>query len=369
MKSGLWVAALAVALAAPPARAGEVVRIAVALGQTRVVITGRGLASTALREGAPAAPLPRGRAELSLRGDELIVDGQAVDAGGLTFSGDEALRVDAMPGAALAGELEVRRLPGGLAVIHALPLEDYVAAVAGAEMPASFPPEALRAQAVAARTFAVFKKLEAVVEGRPYHLGATVLHQVYRAGPPDPRARAATLATAGEVLVFQHVAIEAYFHSTCGGHTERGADALGRDLPYLASVACDFCRASPRRRWTVRVAAGELGERAALGAPVTGARVVLRTASGRAARVELSGRGRSVTLSAVDLRQRLGFGRLPSLDFELRAERGAVRFDGRGAGHGAGLCQWGAAGAAAAGEGYRQILARYYPGAEIVRMY
>jgi len=369
VKSRLWLAALVAVVAAPSARAGEVVRIAVALGQARVVVGGPGLAFAALREGASAAPLPRGRAELALHGDELTLDGAPVEAGGLTFTSDGALRVDAVPGAALAGELEVRRLPGGLAVIHALPLEDYVAAVAGAEMPASFPPEALRAQAVAARTFAVFKKLEAVAEGRPYHLGATVLHQVYRAGPPDPRARAAALATAGEVLVFQHVAIEAYFHSTCGGHTERGADALGRDLPYLASVACDFCRASPRRRWTVRVAAAELGERAALAAPVTGARVVSRTASGRAARVELSGRGRSVALSAVDLRQRLGFERLPSLDFEVRAERGVVRFDGRGAGHGAGLCQWGAAGAAAAGEGYRQILTRYYPGAEIVRMY
>jgi stage II sporulation protein D len=367
--SRLCLAAVAVALAAPSARAGEVVRIAIALGQTSVVVTGPGLAAAPLREGATPERLPRGRAEVALRADAVTLDGAPVEAAGVAFAGEGALRVDAVPGTALVGELEVRRLPGGLAVIHALPLEDYVAAVAGAEMPASFPPEALRAQAVAARTFAVFKKLEAVAEGRPYHLGATVLHQVYRAGPPDPRARAAAGATAGEVLVFQHVAIEAYFHSTCGGHTERGADALGRDLPYLASVACDFCRASPRRRWTVRVAAAELGERVALGAPVASARVVSRSASGRAERVELSGRGRTVTLSAVDLRQRLGFGRLPSLDFDLRSERGAVRFDGRGAGHGAGLCQWGAAGAAAAGEGYREILARYYPGTEIVRMY
>jgi stage II sporulation protein D len=367
--SRLCLAALAVALAAPAARAGEVVRIAIALGQASVVVTGPGLAAAPLREGATPERLPRGRAEVALRGDAVTLDGAAVGAAGVTFVGGGALRVEAAPGTALAGELEVRRLPGGLAVIHALPLEEYVAAVTGAEMPASFPPEALRAQAVAARTFAVFKKLEAVAEGRPYHLGATVLHQVYRAGPPDPRAGAAALASAGEVLVYQHAPIEAYFHSTCGGHTERGADALGRDRPYLASVACGRCQASPRRRWTVRVAAAELGERAALGAPVASARVVSRTASGRAERVELSGRGRTVTLSAVDLRQRLGFGRLPSLDFDLRSERGAVRFDGRGAGHGAGLCQWGAAGAAAAGEGYRQILARYYLGTEIVRMY
>jgi stage II sporulation protein D len=254
-------------------------------------------------------------------------------------------------------------------VVHALPLEDYVAAVVGSEMPPAFPPQALQAQAVAARTFAVFKKLESVAVGRAWHLGATVLDQVYRASPVDPRARAAAEATAGEVLVFQHAPIEAYFHSTCGGRTERGADALGRDLPYLAAVSCGRCQASPRRRWTVRVPAPELGRLCGLGGAAIAARVAARTGSGRAQRVEISGRGHKVTLGAADLRQRLGFERLPSLAFDVRVERGSVLFEGGGAGHGAGLCQWGAAAAAREGEGYRAILAHYYPGAELIRMY
>jgi stage II sporulation protein D len=367
---GAGIAGLALALlAASPARAGEVVRIAVALGPGPVTVTAPGLRAAPLREDAAAEEVPRGRATLALAGGGLTLNGAPLDAGGALLRAAGPLRLDAVPGAAFSGELEVRRAPSGLAVVHALPLEDYVAAVTGSEMPASFPPAALEAQAVAARTFAVFKKLEAVGEGRPWHLGATVLDQVYRAGPPDPRARAAALATAGEVLVFEHAPIEAYFHSTCGGRTERGADALGRDRPYLASLACELCRASPRARWIVRVPAAELGALAGLGGPVSSARVTVRTASGRAARVELAGRARSVALSAVDLRQRLGFERLPSLDFELEVKGGAAAFRGRGAGHGAGLCQWGAAGAARAGEGYRAILARYYPGTEIVRMY
>jgi stage II sporulation protein D len=117
------------------------------------------------------------------------------------------------------------------------------------------------------------------------------------------------------------------------------------------------------------VPSSELGRLCGLGAAATGARVVARTGSGRAARVEVSARGRRVVLSAVDLRQRLGFERLPSLAFDVRAGRGSFHFDGRGAGHGAGLCQWGAAGAARDGEWYRTILARYYPGTEVVRMY
>lgn len=366
LRAALLLAALA---AAPPARAVEVVRIAVALGPGPCTVSAAGLALAPLREGAAPAPAEGGRVTVALAGGGLTVDGAPLDAAGVALSAPGPMRVEGVAGAAFAGDLEVRRTPAGLAVIHALPLEDYVAAVTGAEMPPRFPPEALRAQAVAARTFAVFKKLEAVGEGRPWHLGATVLDQVYRAGPPDPRARAAAEATAGEVLVFEHAPIEAYFHSTCGGRTERGAEALGRDRPYLPSAACRWCRASPLSRWTVKVPAAELGERCGLPGPATAARVVARTASGRAARVEVAGRGRTAALSAVDLRQRLGFGRLPSLDFEVAVSGGTAVFRGRGAGHGAGLCQWGAAGAAEAGQGYREILARYYPGAELVRMY
>lgn len=360
----------ALLLSASPARAVEVVRIAIATGVARATLSGPGLAIAPLREGAVPVPVEGGGpAEVALSGDVLSVNGKALDAAGATFTASGPLRTTATRVPLLEGEVEVRRSGGGLLVVHSLPLEDYVAAVVGSEMPPGFPPEALKAQAVAARTFAVFKKLESVGEGRAWHLGATVLDQVYRASPVDPRARAAAQATAGEVLVFEHAPIEAYFHSTCGGRTERGADALGRDLPYLASVACGRCEASPRRRWSVRVASSELGRACGLAGAASAGRVTARTSTGRAQRVEISGGGRKAALSAVDLRQRLGFDRLPSLAFDVRAERGAFVFEGRGAGHGAGLCQWGAAGAARAGEGYRVILARYYPGAEIIRMY
>jgi len=357
------------ALLARPVFAAEMVRIAVAVGVQKASLSGAGLAMAPLREGAAPAPVAGGRAEVALDGDALTVDGAPLDAGGATFTAEGPLRSGAAAVALREGEVEVRRTAAGLVVVHALPLEDYVAAVVGAEMPPAFPAQALAAQAVAARTFAIFKKLESVAEGRTWHLGATVLDQVYGRAEVDPRARAAAEATAGEVLVFDHAPIEAYFHSACGGHTERGAEALGRDLPYLASVACGLCDRSPRRRWTLRVPGEELGRVAGLGGAATAARVLRRTRSGRAERVEIAAGARKLAIRAVDLRQRLGFDRLPSLAFDVRAERSGIVFDGRGAGHGAGLCQWGAAGAARAGEGYRAILARYYPGTELVRMY
>jgi hypothetical protein len=77
----------------------------------------------------------------------------------------------------------------------------------------------------------------------------------------------------------------------------------------------------------------------------------------------------SHAIDGADLRQRIGWSKLPSLAFDVRVGRGEVVFEGRGAGHGAGMCQWGAAGLAREGKGYREILAHYYPGAELRRMY
>lgn len=357
---------LALALALP-ARAEEMVRIAVATGLPRVEIAAAGLTAAPLREGAEPSPVRRGRAVVALRKGELLLDGAPVAAAGVVFRAPGELRAGP---AAVEGEVEVRRGAAGLEVIHGLSLERYVAAVVGGEMPLTFPPAALQAQAVAARTYAVGKKIEAEQAGRLWHLGATVLDQVYRgAGRLDPRALAAARETAGVVLAKDHLPVEAYFHSACGGRTERGADALGRDLPYLASVECGHCKEAPRYRWSVRVDGAELGRAAGLGRPATAARVVARTASGRAARVEVEAGRRRVTLAAVALRQRLGYERLPSLAFEVEEDGRGFRFDGQGSGHGAGMCQWGAAGMAREGASYQQILAHYYPGTELLRMY
>ncbi len=249
-----------------------------------------------------------------------------------------------------------------------LRLEDYVAGVVSGEMPATFPPEALKAQAVAARSYALTRKIEAQAAGRGHDIASGVLAQVWteRAGAA---ARAAAEATAGEVLVVGMEPVEAYFHASCGGRTEGGLAAIGRDLPYLAPVVCGRCEGAPRVRWKVEVPAREVGRLVGLAGDASAARITTRSATGRAERVEIEGAGATVALSAADLRQRLGFSRLPSLAFEVRAGKGVLAFEGAGHGHGAGLCQWGAAGLAREGRTYREILAHYYRGAEVVRMY
>jgi stage II sporulation protein D len=258
------------------------------------------------------------------------------------------------------------RAPSG--EIVELRLEDYVAGVVSGEMPGSFPPEAQKAQAVAARSYALTRKLDAQLDGRGHDIASGVVAQVWTERP-GAAARAAAAATAGEVLVAGRDPVEAYFHAACGGRTEAGLPALGRDLPYLASVACGRCDGAPGARWRIEVAADALAAAAGLPGKAAAARVAARSATGRAERVEVEAGGRTVTVAATALRQRIGWSRLPSLAFEVRPGGEGFVFEGRGRGHGAGLCQWGAAGLAREGKGYREILARYYPGADVVRMY
>ena len=349
-------------LTAMAAHAAETVRIAMGERPEReVVIRGKGLQLGPDSEDGPFQPLDRDEVRVRHVGDSMEVEGVRVD-GPVRFRTSDTAHV------LRAGSTEVRgevvALPRGSRVllVNVLPLEDYVAAVLGGEMPVTFPMEALKAQAVAARTYALQRKIEAL--GQPVHLGSSVLAQVYGGvNRENARTRAATAATAGQILTFQLAPIEAYFHASCEGSTESGLDALGRDLPYLQSVPCE-CRPGPTTRWKADLDAGQL-ERAFGGARGE-LRVTARTPTGRVRRLELGGR----SLGGVEFRQRLGYDRVRSLAFEVTpTPGGGAELTGRGLGHGAGLSQWGAKEMAGAGQDYRAILAHFYPGTELQTLY
>ena len=351
-----------VLLAAAAGHAAETVRIAMGERPEReVVVHGKGLQIGPDSEDGPFQPLNRDEVRVRHVGDALEVEGERVEGPAVRFRTSDTAHV------LRAGNIEVRgevvALPKGSRVllVNVLPLEDYVAAVLGGEMPVSFPIAALKAQAVAARTYALSKKLEALSE--PVHLGSSVLAQVYGGlNRENPRTRAATQATAGQVLTWELAPIEAYFHSSCEGRTETGLAALGRDLPYLRSVDCN-CKPGPNTRWTLELTSDQLerafGTRGEL--KITG-----RTPSGRVRRIELGSRA----MSGVEFRQRLGYEQVRSLAFEVAADgRGGARLTGRGYGHGAGLSQWGAHAMAEDGKDYRAILAHFYPDTELQQLY
>ncbi|ADO73314.1 SpoIID/LytB domain-containing protein [Stigmatella aurantiaca] len=357
-------------LVSSPASALETMRIAMSEAGGEVQVSGPGLSSGADTEEATFQPLGTRQAIVRRRGKKLEVNGVLVAGSSVRFrSGEAAPGADASRekplragGMEVRGDVVVRVYREGLQLINVIPLEEYLAAVLGSEMPVSFPPEALKAQAVAARTYALQKKLEAY--GSSFYLGSSVLHQVYGGvNREDPRTLAAVEATRGEVLTYELAPIEAYFHASCGGRTESGLAALQRDLPYLQPAECP-CGRLPASRWTATVSRAEL--QTALGGSPSGFRISGRTGTRRASRVSTS---EGLSMDGPRFRQRLGYTKLKSLDFEVEETPHGYHFTGRGYGHGAGLCQWGAKALADGGWNYRDILSHYYPGTELQQLY
>jgi stage II sporulation protein D len=364
------VAVLMVFFAPTTAFAVETMRIHMGDVSGEVLLSGAGLGFSADVEDAPLSPSPGGRSVMRVADGRIEVDGapwsepairfRAEEPSGAHAPGPQPIRASAIE---VRGEVVVRLHGRGLQLINVIALEHYLAAVLGGEMPSWFPEEALKAQAVAARTYALHKKLEAY--DRPYHLGSGVLHQVYGGvRREDERTRAAVEATGGEVLTWELQPIEAYFHASCGGRTEDGLHALGRDLPYLESVSCP-CGSAAVSRWEATVPTGEV--EAALGTPAANELVIeARTRTGRVERLRAGQR----PIDAVTFRRKVGYARIKSLQFEVGPARdGVLHFVGRGRGHGAGLCQWGARLLAVQGRTYREILAHYYPGTELQILY
>jgi stage II sporulation protein D len=355
------VAWLLLLLAPLSAHAVETMRIAMGEVHGEVRVSGTALVFGSDSEDAEFVPAGAESAIVRRRGKRLELNGSPVIGDAVRFraGGESSVRAGSME---VRGDVVVRLYKDRLQLINVIPLEDYLAAVLGSEMPVSFPLEALKAQAVAARTYALQKKLEAY--GSPFHLGSSVLHQVYGGiHREDARTRTAVLATRGEVLTYELAPIEAYFHSSCGGQTESGLAALGRELPYLQPVECP-CGRLPASRWSATLSDSEL--QTALGDAPDGFRVSSRTATQRVNRVATAS---GLSLDGATLRRKLGYTRLKSLGFEVERTASGWHFSGRGYGHGAGFCQWGAKALADSGLAYRDILLHYYPGTELQQLY
>ncbi len=348
-------------LVSSSALAAETMRIAVQQDTSQAVIEGGGLVFGEDTDEASMTAVSKNKVVVTISKGHVLLDGLLLELDSVRLrAGDDEASI-AVNGVRVRGDVVVLAGTSGVTIVNVLPLEEYLAGVLGSEMPKSFPLEALKAQAVAARTYALNKKLEQY--GQPFHLGSGVISQVYKGlAVEDPRTHEAVEATRGLVLTWQLQPIEAYFHASCGGHTESGIDALNRDLPYLKSVSCP-CASLPSTSWSLNVSQMEL---TALSQGKPSLQVQGRSATGRVKRVQVG----SHSVDAVLFRERLGYMKLKSLDFEVAktGKEGWV-LQGHGFGHGAGLCQWGAQVLATKGWSFEKILEHYYPGTELQTLY
>ena len=300
-------------------------------------------------------------------------------------------------GRSYRGVMTVLRDRTGMTVVNRLPLEAYLLGVVSAEMgrrsPADF--EALRAQAVVSRTYALRNLHRWDADG--FDLYSSVADQVYGGlGSETPEGLEAVTATGGEVLTWNGAPIDAFFYSTCGGRTANGTEVFrGADRPYLRSIAdvaedgTAYCSISPRFRWREEWS-GEMlratlhrtlpeveGTSPGAVRTVRDVRITGITGSGRVGQLTITLDRSSVDVDGPLVRQVL---RSPAGDplrsstFTLTAAGAGHRItrlvaEGAGAGHGVGFCQWGAVGRSRAGQDYRRILAAYYPGTVLDRRY
>lgn len=295
------------------------------------------------------------------------------------------------------GGIEVLALPGhGLVLINRVRLEDYLLGVVPLEIGPRAPDEgeAVQAQAVAARTYALANL------GRRDSLGfdvfGSVEDQVYGGVEAErPESTSAVRDTRGQVLTWKDRPIRAYYHADGGGRTARVDEVWNLpDAPYLQSIADtasngeDWGASDPHHVWRVSWTGEQLSEALAAGLSsyygstlarpdrVTSVRVLGRTPSGRVARLEIRTAGGRYVVERNDVRfvLRRPDGRvLPSTLFRVEAgpaeDGGRLVLQGRGNGHGVGMCQWGAIGRARAGQTYVHILSAYYPGAQLRTVY
>jgi stage II sporulation protein D len=349
-----------------PASAAERIRVLLAQNLPEV----EGSAVKGVDYTAGSAKKHRSRVRIAWTPQGLWIDGEAVTSPRIVLAtGSAELVIQAGASSfSVSGTVSLINDAMGMQVVNELDLEDYVKGVVPSEMSAGWHQEALRVQAVAARTYAVHQRLMNPL--RDYDVVATTQDQVYRGRERlDRRVDRAVEATRGLVLTFQNLPIFAAFSSTAAGPTEDAANVWAKDLPYLKGVDCPFDAKSPYYQWRTPLQVPELEEvlrRQGISVGrLNSITVDSRSRAGRVIRLRVLHSDGELMIRGEELRRLVGYSVIPSTQFDVSLQGAEVLLLGRGAGHAVGLCQWGAKELAERGYSYRTILQYYFPGTEL----
>jgi len=260
-----------------------------------------------------------------------------------------------------------------------MPLSQYLLGVVAAEMPADFHIEALKAQAIVARTYTITRLRQHGGQGcdqNPHadictdstHCQAWVSQEEAMAKWPFFRQNAnwskiqrAVADTQGQVVTHEGNFIDAVYHSTCGGTTENSEDVYTNMIPYLRAVPCGYCTHSPRITETVRLSVQDVADKLGEDYEDLKLDILDKTESGRIISIDVG----SQILRGLEFRTRLD---LKSSKISILEERDVISFTTTGYGHAVGMCQYGADGMARQGYSAEEILAHYYTGIQVQRV-
>jgi stage II sporulation protein D len=191
-------------------------------------------------------------------GNTLRVSGQRISAKAFLLTSSEGSM--GVNGRRYQNQLQFFPSPnGGLWAVNELPMEDYVAGLINCELPTQWPMEVLKVQAVIARTYALYQKMNR--PGELYDVDSTVVDQVYEGIEKiDARSRQAVKATEGELLLYGGQPIFSVYHACCGGKTDSPQSLWAEDFPYLKPTACSYCLDSPHFIWNFQIAGDNLAK-------------------------------------------------------------------------------------------------------------
>lgn len=285
------------------------------------------------------------------------------------------------------GLLQIRRGSGGLVLTNYVDMESYLKGVLRGELPGTYHPEAFKAQCVAARTYAYYQ-IRNNPAGEDFDVYDNEGSQMYIGvlGEKSRKALDAVRQTRGEVCVWNDHGRDTifctYYSATCGGTSQHINNVKPHDpnvTPLAGQVACQDCYLHKFYRWgPVSISKEELTRRIVTRYPtvkklgtIVGLRPKARTADGRIIRIQLDGStGRNETLIGEDFRLSIGGRVLKSTNFVIETLSDQFRFlEGKGYGHGVGLCQSGMETKARRGMDYKRILSIYYPTSRVKTLY
>ena len=316
------------------------------------------------------------------QGEALLLNNRTVSASVIFVEGGDGMyRVQVVASTAnsgsknvkkkwnVRGPLEIQSLPSGLAVINQIDLETYVAGVVSGEVSPKWPLEALKAQAVAARTYVLYKQVEN--QQQPFDVFASVLDQVYHGHAARSESVLRAVAeTKGHVVTYDGRPIYAAYSSTAAGPTEDALYVWALNLPYLKGVNCPFDEQAPRYDWRTSFTFEFLERQLRKEGYTVGTVATLTpytfTPSGRVDRVRLLHSQGEIILRGQDLRRIVGYSKIFSTNFSIESMGAEVVVVGHGAGHAVGMCQWGMREMAELGYDYQSILRHYYPGTTLL---
>lgn len=269
------------------------------------------------------------------------------------------------------GTFTISSGPRGLEVVNHVPVEQYLYGVLPKEMPNKWDQEALMAQAVASRTYALYIKEKS--SEKPFDVKATTASQVYGGYNAEARAsNSAVDATRGQVMTYDGRLIIAYFHADSGGHTEDAKNVWNVDIPYLQGFSDRFSKNRPGGEWVHFLSFDAVRNQLNRYGLDLGWIRTLKPAgnsrSGRTLQMKVVSDKGTFVFTSNNFRIKIGETKLKSTLFQIKPYRNGIIAKGNGYGHGVGMSQWGANRMARAGFSYRDILKYYYRGIRIISL-